>query len=31
MMTQYYGLGGCLPNVWPYDGNGVYISGPPAS
>jgi hypothetical protein len=31
MMTQYYGLNGCLPNVWPYDENGKYIDGPPAS
>jgi hypothetical protein len=31
MMTQYYGLGGCLPNVWPYDQSGRYVSGPPVS
>ena len=30
MMTQYYGLDGCLPNVWPYDADGKYINGPPA-
>jgi hypothetical protein len=31
MMTQYYGLNGCLPNVWPFDENGNYIDGPPVT
>jgi hypothetical protein len=31
MMTQYFGLNGCQPNVWPYDPNGNYIDGPAAS
>jgi hypothetical protein len=30
MMTQYYGLNGCTPNVWPYDADGTFIQGPPA-
>lgn len=30
MMTQYYGLNGCTPNVWPYDADGTFIQGPAA-
>jgi hypothetical protein len=30
MMTQYYGLNGCKPNVWPYDTSGTFLQGPKA-
>ncbi|MGE5827825.1 MAG: DUF3152 domain-containing protein [Micromonosporaceae bacterium] len=25
MMTQYYGLNGCTPNVWPYRADGTFV------
>lgn len=25
MMTQYYGLNGCMPNVWPYRTDGTFL------
>jgi hypothetical protein len=28
MMQQIDGLHGCLPNAWPYDSHGRYLSGP---
>ncbi|WP_441251301.1 DUF3152 domain-containing protein [Kitasatospora sp. McL0602] len=28
MMQQIYGLAGCLPNAWPYDAAGNYLTGP---
>ena len=31
MMTQTMGLGGCVPNVSPFVGNGQFVSGPWAS
>jgi hypothetical protein len=29
MQTQFYGLNGCVPNVWPYTEDGTFITGPP--
>jgi Protein of unknown function (DUF3152) len=26
MMTQYYGLNGCVPNIWPYTADGNYVN-----
>jgi hypothetical protein len=26
MMTQYYGLDGCQPNVWPYRADGTFVN-----
>jgi hypothetical protein len=31
MMTQYFGLNGCVANTWPYAADGTYVTGPPAS
>lgn len=31
MMQQIYGMHGCLPNVWPYDEKGRYVTGPAVS
>jgi hypothetical protein len=28
MMTSFYGLDGCLPNLWPYAADGTEITGP---
>ncbi len=30
MMTQYFGLNGCTPNIWPYAADGTYVTGPAA-
>jgi hypothetical protein len=31
MMTQYYGLNGCVANIWPYTDDGTYATGPAAT
>lgn len=30
MQTQFYGMNGCVPNVWPYAEDGTFVTGPPA-
>jgi len=29
MQTQFYGMNGCVPNVWPYAEDGTFLTGPP--
>jgi hypothetical protein len=29
MQSQYNGLNGCMPNIWPYSDDGTIITGPP--